>query len=75
MQREEERKAAVIRAEGDAEAARLISESIAQHGQGLLEVRRIETAREIAAILASSPNITYLPGQGNMLLNIDVNRR
>lgn len=59
---EQERRAAVIRAEGESEAAKLISEATAAVGTGILELRRIEAAREIAATLARSPNIAYLPG-------------
>ena len=48
MKNEEEKKAAIIRAEGEAEAANLISESMKKFGTGLLEIRRIETARHVA---------------------------
>merc|ERR1712187_560021 len=34
---EQERQATVIRSEGEAEAARLISEALKQHGSGLIE--------------------------------------
>jgi prohibitin 1 len=74
MQREEERKAAVIRAEGDAESAKVFSEAISKYGQGLLEIRRIEAAKEIAGMLAKSPNITYLPGGQGTLLNLPVGK-
>ncbi|KAJ8466595.1 hypothetical protein OPV22_029147 [Ensete ventricosum] len=68
---EQERRAAVIRAEGESEAAKLISDATATAGTGLLELRRIEAAREIAATLSRSPNIVYLPGGNNMLLRIN----
>ncbi|WOK96152.1 hypothetical protein Cni_G04859 [Canna indica] len=68
---EQERRAAVIRAEGESEAAKLISEATASAGTGLLELRRIEAAREIAATLSKTPNVAYLPGGNNMLLNIN----
>ncbi|CDH60629.1 probable prohibitin phb1 [Lichtheimia corymbifera JMRC:FSU:9682] len=71
---EHERQAAVIRAEGDSQAAELISQSLAKAGQGLVEFRRIEASKEIAATLSASRNVTYLPsnrGDGsNMLFNI-----
>lgn len=70
MLREQERLAAIIRAEGEAEAAKLISDAIKTYGMGLLEIRRIETARAIATTLSKSQNVTYLPGQGQNLLNI-----
>jgi len=68
MRTEQEKIAAITRARGDSEAAILISESIDNAGSGFLDVRRIEAAREIAETLCHGQNITYLPGQGNMLL-------
>lgn len=69
---DQERKAAVIRAEGEAEAAELISKAMALAGNGLIEVRRIDTAKEVAISLSKSKNVTYLPGGNgtNMLLNV-----
>ncbi|CDS03295.1 Putative Prohibitin-1 [Lichtheimia ramosa] len=71
---EHERQAAIIRAEGDSQAAELISQSLAKAGQGLVEFRRIEASKEIAGTLSASRNVTYLPsnrGDGsNMLFNI-----
>ncbi|KAF2453620.1 band 7 family-domain-containing protein [Lineolata rhizophorae] len=61
---EQERQANVIRAEGEAEAADTISKAVAKSGDGLIKIRRIETQKEIAQILASNPNVTYLPGSG-----------
>lgn len=71
MKAEQERNAAVIRAEGESEAARLISEATKNSGIGLLELRRIEAAKDIADTLAKSRNISYLPSSGNMLLSIN----
>jgi prohibitin 1 len=81
---EQERQAVVLRAEGESEAALIITEAIAKTGNAIIEVRRIDAAKEIAAKLANSRNITYLPGGssgggggggGNsspgLLLNID----
>ncbi|KAJ0981292.1 hypothetical protein J5N97_009547 [Dioscorea zingiberensis] len=68
---EQERRAAVIRAEGESEAAKLISDATAGTGMGLLELRRIEAAREIAATLAKSPNVAYLPGGNQMLFGLN----
>ncbi len=73
---DQERKAAVIRAEGEAEAANLISEAMLKAGNGLIEVRRIDTAKDVAQIVSRSRNITYLPsskGGSNMLLNVGGN--
>lgn len=76
MKSDQERKAAVIRAEGEAEAAELISKAMAQAGNGLIEVRRIDTAKEVAQLLSRNQNVTFLPGGGkngegsNILLNV-----
>lgn len=67
---EQEKQAAIIRAEGEAEAAKLISEAIEKVGRGLVEIRKIEAAREIAETLAQAQNITYIPSQGNMLYQL-----
>jgi prohibitin 1 len=70
----QERKAAVVRAEGESEAARLISEATRTAGPGLIELRRIEAARDIAGTLAKSRGVVYLPGgqsAGNILLGIN----
>ncbi|KNE65755.1 hypothetical protein AMAG_09732 [Allomyces macrogynus ATCC 38327] len=59
---EQEKQAAIIRAEGNAQAAEVISNALQQAGPGLVEFRRIEAAHKIAQTLAKSPNVTYLPG-------------
>jgi prohibitin 1 len=61
---EQEMKAAIIQAEGESEAAELIAQAMSEHGEGLIDVRRIETAKEIAATLATARNVTYLPNSG-----------
>jgi prohibitin 1 len=62
---EQERQANVIRAEGEAEAADTISKAVAKSGDGLIMIRRIETQKEIAQMMANNPNVTYLPGGGS----------
>lgn len=62
---EQEKKANVIRAEGEAEAADQISKALAQNGDGLLQIRRLEASKQIAETLSKSPNITYLPSGSN----------
>ncbi|KAH7845441.1 hypothetical protein Vadar_002005 [Vaccinium darrowii] len=71
---EQERRAAVIRAEGESESAKLISEATAAAGMGLVELRRIEASREIASTLAKTPNVAYLPNGNNMLLGLNASR-
>jgi len=72
---DQERKAAVIRAEGEAEAAELISKAMAAVGNALVEVRRIDAAKDVTNALAKGRNVTYLPSAGkgggsNLLMNI-----
>ena len=62
---EQERQANVIRSEGEAESAEIISKAVARAGSGLIEIRRIDAAREIANTLSTNPNVTYLPGAGD----------
>jgi len=69
MKNEQLKKAAIIRAEGEAEAARLISEAM-KSGPGFIELRRIEAFREIAETLAKSRNVTYLPSGSNVFLSM-----
>ncbi len=70
---EQEKLAAIIRAEGESQAADLISQALQKAGPGHVELRRIEAAKDIAGTLANSPNVTYLPSQksgSNLLLNV-----
>lgn len=48
----------------------MISRAVADHGSAMIEMRRIEAAKDIAATVARSRNITYLPSGNNMLLNL-----
>jgi prohibitin 1 len=77
---EQERMAVVTRAEGEAEAASIITKAMEKTGNAIIEVRRIDAAKEIAGKLANSRNVVYLPntggsgsGQGgaNLLLGLD----
>lgn len=66
--------AGIIRAEGESQAAQLVSDAYKKSGQAHLELRRIEASKEIATTLANAKNITYLPqkqGGANMLLNLN----
>lgn len=67
---EQERQATVIRSEGEAEAAEMISAALKEHGSGMIEVRRIDAAKEIADTLSKSANVMYLPSNQNMLLQV-----
>jgi len=68
LKNEQEKKAMVIRAEGEAEAAKLISEAM-KSGPGFIELRRLEAYREIADTLSKSRSVTYLPSGTNVFIN------
>ena len=55
---EQERQAAVVRAEGEGEAATIISRALDKAGEGLVQFRRIEASKEIAATLAKGRNVS-----------------
>jgi len=71
---EQEKLATVVRAEGEAEAAELVSSSLEKHGSDTISVKRIKTAKEIAVTLSKASNVMYLPGGGaggpQMLLSV-----
>ena len=64
LKAEQERQAAIIRAEGESEAARLISSALRKAGTAVIDVRRIDAAKQIAEVLSKSPNVVYVPGGG-----------
>ncbi|KAH3883396.1 hypothetical protein DPMN_007351 [Dreissena polymorpha] len=69
VEREEQMKnAAIIRAEGESEAANMVSKAIGESGEGLVELRKIEAAEDIALQLAQSRNVVYLPSGQQTLL-------
>jgi len=69
---EQERQAAVIRAEGEAEAAATISMALEKAGEAFVTLRKIEASKAIAHSLSMNGNVTYIPSgeSGNVLLNI-----
>lgn len=73
----QERKASIILAEGEAEAALMISRAMAVAGNGFVEVRRIDAAKEVASTLSKGKGVVYLPGGGkdgsNILLGVNNN--
>jgi len=79
---EQERIAVVTRAEGESEAASIVTKALEKQGNAILELRRIDAAKEIAGKLANSRNVVYLPntqgsgnggggGGANLLLGLD----
>ena len=67
---EQQKKAAIISAEGDATADELIAKSLQESGDGLVELRRIEAAEDIAYQMSRSRQVMYLPTGQNTLLNL-----
>merc|ERR1711991_11305 len=63
LRAEQEKEAAIIRAQGESEAAAMIAKAM-DSGDGFLQLRRIEAAKDIAETLARSRNVVYLPGGG-----------
>merc|ERR1711913_256654 len=65
---EQIKQANIINAEGDTQAAELLATAIGKAGEGLVELRRIETAELIAEDMAASRSVVYLPqGQSTLL--------
>ena len=62
------KQAAVISAEGDSQGAKLIATALSQAGEGLIELRKVEAAEDIAAQLSKSRNVVYLPSGQQTLL-------
>ena len=67
---EQVKQAAIINAEGDSEAALLLAKAFEATGEGLVELRRIETAEDVAASMAASRNVVYLPSDQSTLLSL-----
>jgi prohibitin 1 len=69
VEKEEQLKlAAIIRAEGDSIAADLLAKAFAEAGEGLVELRKIESSEDIAYQMSQSQNVIYLPqGQQTLL--------
>ena len=60
--------AAVISAEGESKAAELLAKAFGESGEGLVELRKLEAAEDVAFQLANSRNVVYLPqGQQTLL--------
>ncbi|KAK9845946.1 hypothetical protein WJX81_006637 [Elliptochloris bilobata] len=65
---EQEKEGAIIRAQGEAQSAKLIGEAI-QSNPAFLTLRKIEAAREIAGTIANSNNRVFL-NSDSLLLNL-----
>lgn len=64
----QEKEGAIIRAQGEAQSAKLIGEAMRQN-PAFLVLRKIEAAREIAHTIATSSNRVFLPSE-SLLLNL-----
>ena len=69
-QAEQQKKAAIISAEGDSKAAELLATAFGKAGEGLVELRKLEAAEDIAYQLSRSRNIIYLPHGQQTLLSL-----
>uniref|UniRef100_A0A914Y2P4 Prohibitin n=1 Tax=Panagrolaimus superbus TaxID=310955 RepID=A0A914Y2P4_9BILA len=58
----------IVQAEGEAQAAKLLGESM-KHDAGFLKLRKIRAAQEIAKTISTSSNRIYLPSN-TLMLNI-----
>lgn len=67
---EQDKKSAIIRAQGEAKSAQLIGQAIANN-PAFITLRRIEAAREIAHVIANSSNKVMLSSE-DLLLNLGV---
>lgn len=68
LENDQKRRAAIVRAEGEAESASLISKAIESSGTAFLDLRRIEAAIEVARQLAPQSNTTFVPGNVMMMM-------
>ncbi|KAK9915078.1 hypothetical protein WJX75_004457 [Coccomyxa subellipsoidea] len=66
---EQEKQTAIVRAQGEAQSAKLIGDAI-QQNPAFLTLRKIEAARDIASTIASSSNRVLLNAD-SLLLNLD----
>jgi len=66
---EQHKKAAIISAEGDSQAAGLLAKAF-EAGEALVELRRLEAAEDIAQQLSRSRNVVYLPSGQTTLINL-----
>jgi len=64
----QEKQSIIIRAEGEAKSAELIGDAV-RSNKGFLQLRRLETARDIAQMLSSSGNRVMLDSS-SLLLNV-----
>ena len=64
----QDKKSAIIKAEGEAKAAQLIGDAI-KDNPGFIQLRKLEAARDIASTVSKSSNRVFL-GADSLLLNV-----
>ncbi|XP_051140682.1 prohibitin-3, mitochondrial-like [Andrographis paniculata] len=60
---EQEKKAVVIKSEGESECAKLISDATTAAGLGLIQLRKIEASKTNAMVLGRNGNVMYIPNK------------
>ena len=72
LENEQHMQASIIKAQGEATSAELISKALQKSGDGLIELRKIEAAKEMAQNLTKAANVQFIPAgnSSNLLLNI-----
>lgn len=68
----QEQQSTIVRAEGEAEAAKMIGDAIARN-PGFLELRKIEAAREVAGTISKSQNKVFLDSN-TLLLSLGLSK-
>lgn len=66
----QDQRSIIIKAQGEAKAAEMVGKAVAGN-PGFIQLRRIDTAREIAHAIANSSNSVYLPSDA-LMLNLTV---
>ena len=73
MKSEQEKRITVIRAEAESESAKLFNEAISKYGAAFLELKKLETSKEILDNVSQNKNVSFLPsnqGKANFLYQI-----
>jgi len=68
---EQEKFAAIIRAQAESKAANLISDAIDRVGPGIVKLRKIDAAKDISHVLSGSKNISYINPDIPLMFKID----
>nr|KAJ3422022.1 hypothetical protein HK105_001502 [Polyrhizophydium stewartii] len=69
----QEKQSIIVKAQGEAKSAELIGDAV-KNSPGFLELRKLETAREIASLISQSNNRVFIDSDG-LLLNVTAESR